>query len=41
MVKVGDQYSQDAVNFNELAEDFNATTEKLLVSVKKCDYSYG
>ncbi|MBE6081980.1 methyl-accepting chemotaxis protein [Acidilutibacter cellobiosedens] len=34
MVKVGDQYSQDAVNFNELAEDFNATTEKLLVSVK-------
>ncbi len=34
MVKVGDQYSQDAINFNELAEDFNATTEKLPVSVK-------
>ena len=34
MVKTGDQYSQDAADFNELVEDFNATAEQLLASVK-------
>lgn len=34
MVKSGEQYSQDADDFNILVEDFNATAEELLASVK-------
>ena len=34
MVQAGDQYSQDAADFNELVADYSATSEELLGTVK-------